>query len=85
MAACGDGDLQRQPRAGPRARACPFKPDVILTAGTPGTLAAKQATESIPIFTAIAGEPVAAGLVPSLAKPGGRPRFGSAWMGLRKP
>src|SRR6266849_9239329 len=48
-----------------------LKPDVILTAGTPGTLAAKQAPESIPIVTAIAGEPVAAGLVSSLAKPGG--------------
>ena len=48
-----------------------LKPDVILTSGTLGTLAAKQATESIPIVTAIAGEPVAAGLVSSLAKPGG--------------
>ena len=46
-------------------------PDVILTAGTPGTLAAKHATQSIPIVTAIAGDPVAAGLVGSLAKPGG--------------
>jgi len=46
-------------------------PDVILTAGTPGTLAAKQATQSIPIVTAIAGDAVAAGLVASLAKPGG--------------
>jgi putative ABC transport system substrate-binding protein len=48
-----------------------LKPDVILTAGTPGTLAAKQATPSIPIVTAIAGDPVAAGLVASLAQPGG--------------
>jgi putative tryptophan/tyrosine transport system substrate-binding protein len=48
-----------------------FKPDVILTAGTPGTLAAKHATPSIPIVTAIAGDPVAAGLVSSLAQPGG--------------
>jgi len=48
-----------------------LKPDVILAAGTPGTLAAKQATQSIPIVTALAGEPVAAGLVSSLAKPGG--------------
>ena len=48
-----------------------LKPDVILTAGTPGTLAAKQATQSIPIVTAIAGDPVAAGLVASLAQPGG--------------
>jgi putative ABC transport system substrate-binding protein len=48
-----------------------LKPDVILAAGTPGTLAAKQATQSIPIVTAVAGEPVAAGLVSSIAKPGG--------------
>ena len=48
-----------------------FQPDVILTAGTPGTLAAKHATQSIPIVTAIAGDPVAAGLVSSLAQPGG--------------
>jgi putative ABC transport system substrate-binding protein len=46
-------------------------PDVILTAGTPATLAAKQATQSIPIVTAIAGDAVATGLVASLAKPGG--------------
>jgi ABC-type uncharacterized transport system substrate-binding protein len=48
-----------------------FKPDIILTAGTPGTLAAKHATQSIPIVTAIAGDPVEAGLVASLAQPGG--------------
>src|SRR4030095_5624934 len=48
-----------------------LKPDVILTAGTPGTLAAKHATQSIPIVTAIAGDPIAAGLVASLARPGG--------------
>ncbi len=47
-----------------------LKADVILTAGTPGTLAAKQATQSIPIV-AIAGDLVEAGLVSSLAKPGG--------------
>src|SRR5919109_4964670 len=48
-----------------------LQPDIILTAGTPGTLAAKHATPSIPIVTAIAGDPVAAGLVSSLAQPGG--------------
>jgi len=48
-----------------------LQPDVIFTAGTPGTLAAKHATQSIPIVTAIAGDPVAAGLVSSLAQPGG--------------
>jgi putative tryptophan/tyrosine transport system substrate-binding protein len=48
-----------------------LQPDIILTAGTPGTLAAMHATPSIPIVTAIAGDPVAAGLVASLAKPAG--------------
>jgi putative ABC transport system substrate-binding protein len=48
-----------------------LKPDIILTAGTPGTLAAMRATRSIPIIAASAGDPVAAGLVSSLAKPGG--------------
>src|SRR5262245_52087748 len=48
-----------------------LKPDVVLTAGTPGTLAAKQATQSIPIVTAVVGDPVTSGLVASLAKPGG--------------
>jgi ABC-type uncharacterized transport system substrate-binding protein len=48
-----------------------LQPDVIFTAGTPGTLAAKHATQSIPIVTAIAGDPIAAGLVASLAQPGG--------------
>jgi putative ABC transport system substrate-binding protein len=48
-----------------------LKPDLIFTAGTPATLAAKQATQSIPIVTAIAGDPVEAGLVSSLAQPGG--------------
>jgi putative ABC transport system substrate-binding protein len=48
-----------------------LKPDVIVTAGTPAVLALKEATTSIPIVTALAGDPVAGGLVSSLAKPGG--------------
>ncbi len=48
-----------------------LKPDVILTAGTPGTRAAQQATKSIPIVTALVGDPVGADLVSSLAHPGG--------------
>jgi putative tryptophan/tyrosine transport system substrate-binding protein len=45
--------------------------DLIVTAGTPATLAAKQATSSIPIVFAVAGAPVQKGLVGSLANPGG--------------
>jgi len=45
--------------------------DVIVTHGTPGALAAKQATTKIPIVLAVVGDAVASGLVSSLAKPGG--------------
>jgi putative tryptophan/tyrosine transport system substrate-binding protein len=44
--------------------------DVIVTWGTPATLAALKATSSIPIIMS-AGDPVGAGLVISLAQPGG--------------
>ena len=45
--------------------------DVIVTAGTPAAKALKNATRTIPIVMAIVGDPVAAGLVESLARPGG--------------
>ena len=48
-----------------------LKVDLLVTHGTPGTLAAKQATTTIPIVMALSGDPVAAGLVASLARPGG--------------
>ena len=47
-----------------------LKVDVIVAAGH-GRLAAKQATSTIPIVMTIAGDPVGAGLVVSLARPGG--------------
>ena len=45
--------------------------DVIVTSGTPQVLATKQATSVIPIVFARVGDPVANGLVASLARPGG--------------
>jgi len=45
--------------------------DVIVTASTPATLAAKHATNTIPIIIASSGDPVASGAVASLAHPGG--------------
>jgi len=48
-----------------------LKVDIIVTSGTPQVLAAKQATSVIPIVFATAGDPVASGLVASLARPGG--------------
>jgi putative ABC transport system substrate-binding protein len=48
-----------------------LKVDVIVTYTTPATQAAKQATGTIPIVVAAVIDPVAAGLVASLAHPGG--------------
>jgi putative ABC transport system substrate-binding protein len=48
-----------------------LKMDVIVTYGTVGTLALKQATATIPIVMAGSADPVARGIVASLARPGG--------------
>jgi putative tryptophan/tyrosine transport system substrate-binding protein len=48
-----------------------LKVDVLVTPGGTETLAAKNATRSIPIVFVGVGDPVAAGLVDSLARPGG--------------
>ena len=45
--------------------------EVIVTAGTPASLAVKKATTSVPLVMVAVGDPVATGLVASLARPGG--------------
>jgi putative tryptophan/tyrosine transport system substrate-binding protein len=48
-----------------------LKVDLIVVAGNVSALVAKRATTTIPIVMADSGDPVAAGLVASLARPGG--------------
>jgi ABC-type uncharacterized transport system substrate-binding protein len=48
-----------------------LKVDIIVTAVTNDTLVAKNAASGIPIVMAAAGDPVATGIVQSLARPGG--------------
>ena len=48
-----------------------LKVDVIVTAGTPASLAVKKATTSIPLVMVAVGDPIGVGLVASLARPGG--------------
>ena len=48
-----------------------LKLDVFVVTSTPGALAAKQATSTIPIVMLAVDDPVGVGLVASLARPGG--------------
>ena len=48
-----------------------LKVNVIVTAGTPATLAVKKATASVPLVMVAVGDPVGTGIVPSLNRPGG--------------
>ncbi len=48
-----------------------LKVDVIVAPNTPQALAAKQATRTLPIVFSFVADPVASGLVTSLARPGG--------------
>jgi putative ABC transport system substrate-binding protein len=64
-----DGKPDRLP--GLAAELVALKVDIIVTSGTPASLAAKQATRTIPIVMAQLADPVGAGLVASLGRPGG--------------
>jgi len=64
-----EGKLDRLPAFA--AELVRLKVDVIVTAGASGTGPAKEATTTIPIVMTQDGDPVATGVVASLARPGG--------------
>jgi putative ABC transport system substrate-binding protein len=63
------GKYERLP--GLAAELVRLKMEVIVTAAVPAIRAAKEATSTIPIIMAVVVDPVATGLVASLARPGG--------------
>ena len=64
----GANDADRRRYAGELVA---LAPDVILASATPATLALQQATRAMPIVFANVADPVGAGIVESLARPGG--------------
>jgi ABC-type uncharacterized transport system substrate-binding protein len=64
-----DGRYDRLPELA--AELVKLNVDVLVTHSTPGSRAAQQATSTIPIVMAAVGDPVEAGLVASIARPGG--------------
>jgi putative ABC transport system substrate-binding protein len=64
-----EGRLERLPELA--AALVRLKVDVLVTMGTPATMAAKHATATIPIVFGVVGDAVGAGVVPNLARPGG--------------
>jgi putative ABC transport system substrate-binding protein len=64
-----DGQPDRLPAL--MAEVIERKVDVLVTYGTPAAIAAKRATNTVPIVIAVMGDAVRSGLVESLAHPGG--------------
>ena len=65
----GNGEFERLPALA--AELVKLKVDVIVAAASPSVVAARQATPTIPIVMPVSSDPVADGLVVSLAHPGG--------------
>ena len=63
-----EGRLERLPELA--AELVRLKVDVLVTMGTPATMAAKHATATTPIVFGLVGDAVGAGVVPNLARPG---------------
>jgi putative ABC transport system substrate-binding protein len=69
-----------------------LQPDVIVSTTTPVTVALRRETSSIPIVFAVVSDPVGAGLVNGLSRPGGNvtgfinieAEMGGKWLGLLK-
>jgi len=64
-----DGHIDRLPAL--MAEVVEQRVDLIVTSSTPGAMAAKNATSTIPIVGVAMGDPVRSGLAASLARPGG--------------
>jgi putative tryptophan/tyrosine transport system substrate-binding protein len=64
-----NGEIERLPALA--AELVRLGVDVIVTGGNPNTLAAMKATTTIPIVMTTVADPVSAGLVANLARPGG--------------
>ncbi len=64
-----EGQLDRLPQLAAELVKVPVK--VMVVANTPGNLAAKKATTTIPIVMVAIGDPVRVGLVSNLGRPGG--------------
>jgi ABC-type uncharacterized transport system substrate-binding protein len=85
-----EGQLERFPALA--AELVALKVDVIVAGNVPQAMAAMQATRTLPIVFAAAADPVASGLVTSLARPGGNvtglslmfPELVAKWLELLK-
>jgi len=64
-----DGQLERLPELA--AELVRLKVDVIVAASNPAIIALKKATQTIPIVMTVVADPVGAGFIASLARPGG--------------